>query len=159
MTHKKRFLKILYKSGMSANLIRLTGDQCPCMVFEDPDVPSYSPEWHRLNPTAENCNRTGLINTVETTIAIKSIFYSVALKVQSLNLEKEILDKIGEWQKDDLLMYGCVKVADMSEIDLRTLNENVDKIQYDGKLYIPRHTLDVATNEIIGSLCLIKRIQ
>ena len=159
MTNEQRINRTIYKNGHSATVTVVAGDVCPCMIFEDANNPSYSREWHRLNPTADDCSGTGLINTSSNDTNIKAMFYPVALKVQSLNLDKESLDKIlGEMQNDDLIMYGAVDISDLSTFDLSILSEYHDKILYRTNYYFVRHLFEIAADSFISQIAFIKRL-
>ena len=137
---------------------QVTGTACPCMTWRDTNRPSYSAEWHRLNPGSDDCNQTGLISTTTTTINIKATFIPAGLMANMSMLSKEVMSVIGELQKDDLVMFGMVNSATGVFYDISNLHEMQDKITYNGNDYVVRHYFDSGFDDIVGQVGLLKRI-
>lgn len=136
----------------------VTGTVCPCMTWRDADRPSYSAEWHSLNPLADNCNKTGLIDTTTTTVAIKAMFIAAGLMANMSMLSKEALTLIGELQNDDLVMYGAVNASSGEFYDVSGLSEYNDKITYNSIDYIVRHHYNADFDANVGQVAVLKRI-
>lgn len=140
MTKQTRFCMHLLRKGASATLSSVTGTQCPCMISRDADNPEYSHEWHRLYPDADDCNGTGLIDTTTTTTTIKGMVYPVQAATAAGLLSKEIMEVIGETQKDDLLWLGTANGTTGAFVDLSSYTEADDSISYESITYNIRHT-------------------
>jgi len=134
LTDKERHIIDVYRNGETAVLTTVTGTVCPCYTAKA----NYSPDWHRTNTGAENCNRTLLISRTSTNTNILMMSYPASLKLQALTLSKEQMTVIGEIQEDDLVCYGIITAAG-AEIDISALDEKHDYITYDSKKYIVRY--------------------
>jgi len=157
MTDKEIFCEDLNHFGKSATLVQVTGDACPCMTWRDSDNPSYSAEWHRLNPAAEDCNGTGLINRTTTNTTIKAYFYPPTALPNRLILTKEKIEVIGELQNDDLMLFGAVNASTGAYVDLSGLDELQDYITIDSRKYFVRHYYDLQNSDVVGQLALLRR--
>lgn len=158
MTDQEMYTIDLYHHGHDAALTQISGTTCPCMTWRDPDNPSYSAEWHRLNPTADPCNGTGLIDTTTTNTSIKAFFYPPTALPNRQILTKEMLAVIGEIAHDDLMLFGSVDATTGVLVDLTGLNEARDYITYNSQKYLARHVFSLHTNIEVGQFALLKRI-
>jgi hypothetical protein len=95
----ERLLRQLATRGMDSVLNYSVGTSCPCRLYEDPDNPSYSPEWHRLNPSAENCNGNLVISSVSVQRNMK-IFIGSITSLATLDTVKKWLE-IGKAEAND----------------------------------------------------------
>ena len=132
-TWQPRFAKWLLRNGETATLIELTGSTCPCMTHFS-DTPSYSKQWHRENPNADDCNGTGIINGTYSRTAIYGIFSPPNLVGNSIPGGKEFIDSIGEIQKDDLIIWGITD-ASLNNVNVTYKSEYVTKVTHKGVDY------------------------
>lgn len=157
MQPQTRFQKSLFHNGQSITVVTKTGSTCPCMTYRDSSKPEYNPGWHRDNPAAAACNGTGIISVTTTSTPAKANVMPFLVAINSAMIRKELLDKIGEIQNDDLCLIGTVKVSDGTFIDLSTLVEKKDYITYNSHNYLVRHTFDYGTTEVVGQIAILKR--
>ena len=155
-TRQQRFCKFLFRSGSDATVVSITGTQCPCMIYRSSEYPSYSQEWHRLYPSADDCGGSGLINSTTTSTAIKATF-TTGIQSFATFMTNEIKVEIGEKQDWDMLMYGQCKASDASFLDVSGYTEQDDYVTYNGNNYIIRHTFDVEYGGDVGQISLLKR--
>jgi len=158
MTDQSVFMLDCYRLGTTATVTQVTGTVCPCKKDR-----GSSFEWHRLNPSAENCNGTGLINKTTTTTSVKAFFTN---RLQSLMvfLHQYKKSEIGELDGADMFMFGVAKAADASYFDISGLKETGDnranKVTFNSQDYLVRHVYSIAgLNEVvIGQVGLLKKI-
>jgi len=132
LTWQSRFLALVNRNGESVTLTVTTGTVCPCMSYKGRD--SYSEEWHRLNPSEDDCGSTGLIDTTNTATTMKAILY-FPQDIGNTPEAKAFLESIGEIANTDLFALGNVKTSDLSFVDLRDYTEYDAKITYDSNNY------------------------
>jgi len=152
---QERFCKYLYRSGSDAILKSITGTVCPCMTSRSSSYPAYSAEWHRLNPTAIDCNGVGKITTTTKSISIKAVF-SIGIQSATAFLNSRDKSPIGEIPDYDLLMFGqCI--SDGSFLDISSYTEQDDYIIYNSSNYVIRNIYDIEYNGMIGQISLLKK--
>ncbi len=155
MTDQDVFISDLFMSGQAAVVTGTTGTTCPCTVERG----TYSAEWHRLYPSAANCNGTKLINTTPVTFHIKARFMPLKAAVNTLLESKDLKSIIGDIKKDDLAMIGAVNLADCSFFNLNIINLELFKVTpsvYNYACYI-KHFYDLTTDGLIGQLAFLRR--
>lgn len=143
MSYSTRFLNWLKRTPLAESgvLTEVTGTACPCMSYKNRS--SYSEEWHRQNPTEDDCGGTGLIDTTTTTTNFKGIFSAPRLIGTSIPTSKEFLELIGEIQSSDMFLWGAVNSTTGAVVDLAGQNEYYDYITYDSNKYIIRDVSDL----------------
>ena len=159
MTKQTRFCHYLLRRGTSATLSALSGTVCPCMTWRDADHSEYSREYHRLYPDADDCDGTGLISTITTSTTIKGMAYSVQSATAAGLISKEVLEKIGELQKDGLLWIGTVNATSGEFVDLSNLVEREDSITHGSTVYNLRHVFSMPWGDEadVGQIAVLKR--
>ena len=158
MTPQVIFCHSLLHFGQSITVKQYSGGTaCGCMTYRDSAHPEYSREWHRNNPAQTNCNGTGKIGMTLTTTSAKAHIMPLQLAINSSMIKKELLENIGEIQKEDYVLIGTANATTGTFIDLRTLNESYDYIIYDSVNYLVRHVYEYATDAVIGQMVLLKR--
>ncbi|MDD2869683.1 hypothetical protein [Neomegalonema sp.] len=126
------------------------------MVYYDSARPSYSEEWHRtINPSASDCNGTGIIHATYTRTAIKAVFSPPNLIGNSIPGGKEFLETIGEINNDDLILWGAVKTASAILVTLKDRTEYVNKITKGGVDYSIRDVSTIAAG--VGEVARLVR--
>ena len=141
--------------GAEAGTLSVTsGSVCPCMTSWDSSSPSYSEQWHRENPSASDCNSTGVIHATVTNTAIYAVFSPPGLFGESIPNGKEVLQGIGELQKDDLIMWGVCN-ASMTSISLTYRSEYVTKISKGGVDYTIKDMSAMPNS--VGQVALLRR--
>ena len=156
MDKKTAWHRIIRSRGYNAVLYTYSGDPCPCLQERG----AYSPEWHRRHPEPddEDCHGTTIINVTETITNVKILLHSIGtITVQSM-FTKEVLTAIGEYNRDDIMIYGMINSSTGAAIDLTTLNENYDKIIWRSKSYVIRHVFENGIDAPIVDIALAKRI-
>ena len=156
MDWKSRYNRWLISGrGSEAGTLSVTtGSTCPCMVSWDSNSPSYSEQWHRDNPAASDCSSTGIIHATETDTVIYAVFSPPGLFGESVPRGKEVLEGIGELQKDDLIMWGVCN-GSMTAIDLTYRSEYVNKVSKSGVDYTLKE-MSYMTDSI-GQVAILKR--
>ena len=158
MTDQSTFMIDCYRFGNTATVTQVTGTACGCVASQ-----GSSREWHRLHPTADDCNGTGLIDTTTTTTSVKSFFTN---RLQSLMtfLNQYKKTEIGEIDDADLFIYGVAKALDASYFDISGLKETGDnranKVTFNSQDYQVRHIYDIPglDETVIGQVGLLKKI-
>lgn len=89
----------------------------------------YSPEYHRLYPSAEDCEGSGLISSTDTLIEIKAVFYPAIID-NLRRLPEDTKTIIGEIQDSDYIMYGTLNLENDTYYDLSGLDKNEDLVNY-----------------------------
>lgn len=156
MSHAEAFRLNLLRHGAPATVLEYTaGKTCPCMTSRDANAPAYSVDWHRRNPTAEDCGGSGIIEetTVETAILTIPID---AMAVGSLIRESGFLSEVGKIDAGDFALYGAVKVSDGSLFSFEALSSK-NIITLLGKQYTVKKTMLIPISSVVVSLALIKR--
>lgn len=153
MPDLQEFLYSLMENGATATVNLVSGDACPCVGSR-----GISREWHRLHPTAPDCQGKGIINGTTTEKTVKAFFSNT---IQTLATFKMTFQKlpIGEDAEADLYMIGTIDSSDGSFFDLSNLSENKDKIIFQGNEYIIRRVYDIWTDERIAQIALLKQIE
>ena len=155
MTDKQMFMLDCYRYGATATLSQVTGTTCGCQKSS-----GSSREWHRQNPTEDDCNGTGQIDTTTTTTSVKAFFTN---RLQSLMqfLNKYNKSEIGELDIADLFMFGTAKAADASFVSLVGLEESntnrENKVIYDSQDYTIRLVYQIGFTEEVGQVALLKK--
>jgi hypothetical protein len=126
----------------AATITVTTGNTCPCVTNSQDGVTPDS-QWHRDNPGADACNDTGLISRVETTTNIKFAIWGLGAWT-NIPKAKEILEQIGEIQKDDLIIIGTLDTDNNDFEDISGKSEYHDWITYDSNKYVIRDVWDLA---------------
>ena len=157
MSYRKRMLQFIENSPLAsiAVLSTITGDQCPCMISRDANNPRYSEEWHRNNTTADDCNKTGLINSVTVTTNIKGIAYPASM-VNASNIQSGLttLSQIGEMDATDIAWIGTLNLDSYEFISLSGYNDYNSKITYNDQDYFIK---DVVGLVDVGESVILKR--
>ena len=148
----------IVRNGQAATISVVTGTTCPCMTSVDSSRPSYSAEWHRINPAAAACNGTGLISRTTTTVNIKAYFFPINASGNMVPMVAMKLAEIGELDEKDLMMFGPVNTADNTFYSLSSLYDRKDVITYQSKTYLVRHYFPLTIGETICELALLKRV-
>ena len=154
MNEQKRFIKFLMRKGVTVVASIITGDVCPCMSN---NRNNYSAQWHADNPLAEDCNKTGVINSTTTATNIKAMFIK---GVQSLSsfLTKEQISVVGEIQKDEMFMLGQCNTSG-TFYDVSSFVERRDYITVDSVDYLIRENTNIDYQNNIGQISILKRIE
>jgi len=155
MDWQGRFFEQLSIYGDSAVLTKITGTACPCMSYKDRD--SYSEEYHRNNPLAEDCGGTGLIDPGKTTTNINIKFIVSDINTASTFLPKalDIKEVYGEINARDLFIIGTMDTSNSNTSeDLRNLNEYANWITYDSQKYLIRFVTPIPKS--VGQIALLK---
>jgi hypothetical protein len=159
MAHRhqqERLAKFLVRRGMTATVTIVTGTQCPCMISRDPNNPSYNPEWHvTVNPSADDCGGSGLINTTTTVTTVYASFMNEMQNINTL-LTDQLLKEIGEVKTTDVIMVGQFE-ADGTFFNMSQFSEQSDKVTFGGVDYVVRHYHDIYHGELVGQVSLLKR--
>src|SRR4030042_1522961 len=145
MTNKERFMIWLLNNKLAeaATISTITGTVCPCMASRDSSNPSYSAEWHVLNPTAAACSGIGLISTTTTSINIKAVFSPLNTAGSTIPTGKEFLETIGEIQMDDLFMWGTINTDTNAFIDISGKSEYTSYITKSSIKYVIRDVSNI----------------
>lgn len=131
------FLRSVRRNGQSAVLHHITGDTCPCVNAET----GYADrEWHRQNPTAEDCQGTGLINTSDSADNIRALIMPKAA------VDEQTRERVGLRTEDDHLFMGAHDTTNGGLYDVSVFNDRADWIDYRGN----RFTLRNIDAEYIG---------
>jgi hypothetical protein len=143
MTNQNRFLAWLARTTMaqSAKLYTVSGTACPCMSSGNRN--SYSQNWHRLNPTAEDCNGTGKIADTTTYVNIKAVIYSAQQMPRSIHGVEKILSMIGEVNVDDMILIGTINSDTFAYVDLSATTEYANYILFNSLKYHIRNVFNI----------------
>lgn len=128
------YIRHIESVGSSATWTHVTGTACPCLTSRGDGSSQYSTEWHRNNPTADDCEGTGLIDTTSTGYAIKAVF-SMELETLSNYLKDRIQSKVGDMKNNYMIMYQPIKTSDYSLIDLESIDKNADTITWNSRYF------------------------
>ena len=131
MNHQAHFLNHVRNNGQSAVYTAITGDACPCVN----SATGYcDQEWHFRNPAPgdEDCNGTGLIDTVTTNTNIKAFILPKA------DLNEIQRQKVGLRAEDDYLFVGALNVSAETLFDISGFNADHDYITFATHKYILR---------------------
>jgi len=155
LTEREQFLEWLMQNELPETAVRtvITGDACGCIAGGRDSI-TPSEQWHRLNPTEDACDGTGLTSPVSTDTNIKGVCLPVGVSQATIPFADEIKTEIGKIQKDDHIWWGTVNTADGSYIDLSTMEELRDYITYDSIKYIVMVVKEVAG---IGQVAYLQR--
>jgi hypothetical protein len=159
MTDKELYALDLVRYGQAFTYVSVTGTQCPCMVWRESDNPTYSVEWHRLNPTPgdEDCSGSGLISTTTVNNSLKGyIFPAQGLSGKGL-LSKELIASIGEIQKEDMILLGATVATTGAFFDMSGAVEREDTVTFNSINYVIRHYFSLATSAEVGQFFLLRR--
>lgn len=128
----------------SAVLTKVTdGSVCPCMTSRDSDNPSYSAEWHANNPDEEDCNKTGIIGGSTSNVNIKAIIVKPGLAGLAIPIKLETVLPMGEFNDDDMLLYGTADADNDNYESLDGLTDYTAYITFDSDKYLIRDVTDV----------------
>ena len=142
------------RKGSAAIAVVITGDDCPCMSN---NRNNYSAQWHADNPLADDCNKTGKLDTTSTTTNIKAMFTDGTQALGSL-LNKEQISVIGEIQKGEQIMFGQCNTSGVF-FDISGFVERRDYITYDGINYIVRDYFDINYMNDVGQVSILRKIE
>jgi len=136
LTERAQFLEWLMQNELPETAVRtvITGDACGC-VTNSRDGITPSRQWHRNNPSEDDCNGLGVTST-STNTNIKGVCLPVGVSQATIPFADEIKTEIGKIQKDDHVWWGTVNTADGTYIDLTTMEELRDYITYDSIKYV-----------------------
>lgn len=149
MKYVDRFLQHVRRAGQSAVYHHETGDACPCV---NSDTGYCDQEWHRNNPTADDCNGTGLINVAVTDTDVKAFI----LPKSAVGELDRI--KIGLMDNADFLFMGAFKTADGSLFDVSAFNEAFNYVLFQSNKYILRNIdTERIGDEIVYYYALMQR--
>lgn len=151
---QQQIFSVIASQGSTIVLNSKTGDVCPCMNSGDGDRVGYSAEWHRLNPTQENCNGSGIIDADAENINCSTILYGYT---DVRNAAEELKSIIGEIQQDDLFIIGLLDQSDWSEINMSTISEQDDYFTYNGNTYSLRWYKDTQVTKLFVQIGLLTR--
>ena len=156
MTWQTRFHKWLIsgRGAEAATLVITSGSTCPCMTSWDSSNPSYSDQWHRDNTSASDCDGTGIIHATYTSTVIYGVFSPPGLFNEQIPKAKEILEGIGEVQKDDLVLWGVCD-ASLNETNLTYRSEYISKITKNSVDYTIKDMSKMP--DLIGQVAILKR--
>ena len=157
MSYRKRMLQFIENSPLAsiAVLSTITGDQCPCMISRDANNPRYSEEWHRNNPDEDDCEQTGLINSVTVTTNIKGIAYPASLTNSSgIPSGLTTVSQIGEMDATDVAWIGTLNLGSHEFISLSGYDDYNSKITYNDQDYFIK---DVVGLVDVGESVILKR--
>lgn len=156
MSHFEAFLLNLMRHGVPATVLEYTaGKVCPCMTSRDTGAPAYSADWHRRNPTAEDCGGSGTIE--ETTVGTSILTMPIdAMAVGNSVRESGFFAEIGKVDSGDFALYGAVKASDGSLFSFEALtSKNV--ITLLGNQYTVKKTMRIPISGVVVSLALVKK--
>jgi hypothetical protein len=131
---RDRLLQHLGARGISATLKYYTGTDCPCRTFNDSANYSYSPEWHRLYPTAEDCGGTLKIATNKVERVLK-IFVGNPTTIATMDNFRSLLPA-GTFEKNDVLAIAALDEATSAMLTMTSYENNktasmlIEKIEY-----------------------------
>lgn len=153
MSYWNNIGRSMAKYGTDAVYKLTTGTVCPCMSSRDSNKPAYSPEWHRLNPTAAACNGTGLISRVVTSTNVKAFFYEVGIVGDEI---KKRFDAavIGLLKDTDLLVIGTL--VSSTGAYMAMAKEAVFTIG--GSDYQVFHISELMTGDVSAQWAILKRM-
>jgi len=117
--------------GEDAELTSITGTQCPCWDYRGS---GYSAQYHRDNSSADDCERTGLIDTTTTTKNIKLTVYPIGAGVWGTNVPDYIKTEIGIMTGIDFVAFGTLDADDNVFLSLAAYGSE-DTITYDSNDY------------------------
>lgn len=124
MGYKERFESKLNKYGQTITLNTvLAGELCPGY---DPITGYCDPQYHRENPSTQQCNADGRINANELQLQIKAFVYPAKTLLEEQNEFKNLL--IGRFGVDDTIFIADVHT------DYVNLSEE-HRFDFEGKKY------------------------
>ena len=140
---------VLARYGTTATMEVVAGTACLCMAGRG----AYSPEWHRLNPTAASCAGTGLISRATTTASIKAMFYEAGIAGDEIrkNFSAEI---IGQVKDTDLFMIGTLNASTGAQV---ILSQDAN-ITIGSQKYKVWHVSDLMTGDVSAQWAILKRV-
>lgn len=145
MSARSQFIKHLSHRGQAAVLYSITGTACPCWTYRGT---GYSKQWHRDNPSADDCNGTGLISSSTASTNIKIFPYPIAAGIGSFNISDEIKQAIGKINDIDLIVYGTLDTDSHVFKSLVSYTDE-DYITYDLNNYRIARVIELIAGEII----------
>lgn len=157
MTNAERFLLSILKNGVDATItVYSGGTQCPCMISRGSEAPAYSADWHRRNPTATDCEGTGLINSTTSTVKLKTMIIDAALIGDALKSVGEMVD-IGI-KSGDMALYGAVNSETMGNYSLADLTDK-NIITVLDVTYSVKRVYRIPMGETVITAAVIRRLE
>lgn len=148
---QNRFIRYLMRHGVSITATQIAGDACPC-ISNNRSV--YSAQWHADNPSADDCNKTGVINSTTTNTSIKAMLTFDANTLTNF-LGIEAKGVIGEIQKGEVIMYGqCDTDGDF--FDVSEFSERRDYLTYDSIEYFVRDNFKIDFTNNVGQVSILR---
>jgi len=139
----------LARYGVTASMQTVAGTACPCIAGRG----AYSPEWHRLNPTAASCAGTGLISRTTTTTSIKAMFYEAGIAGDEIR-KKFSQEIIGQVKDTDIFMLGTLNESTGAQV---TLSQDAN-ITIGSEKYKVWHISNLMTGDVCAQWAILKRI-
>ena len=154
---RDRMKRFMLQEGETATLTVITGDECRCFTYRDSAHPRYDPEWHAQNPTAEDCQGTGLVNRTETVTTIKAFFHHPAHYSAEVQSKENKYVEVGELLNGELIMQGTFDTSG-NFIDMSSYTEKTARITYLGTDYYKIATQAIMCDgEIVMQIVGLKR--
>jgi len=139
----------LARYGVTASMQTVAGTACPCIAGRG----AYSPEWHRLNPTAASCAGTGLISRTTTTTSIKAMFYEAGIAGDEIR-KKFSQEIIGQVKDTDIFMLGTLNESTGAQV---TLSQDAN-ITIGSEKYKVWHISNLMPGDVCAQWAILKRI-
>ncbi|HNR69545.1 MAG TPA: hypothetical protein PKN24_15980 [bacterium] len=157
MDRLTRFINSIIANGTAATVKEYSGGtQCPCMISRGTEAPAYSADWHRRNPSATNCNGTGLIGSTTSTVSIKTMVIDAKAVGDEVDRSGKWTE-IGKLEADDVALYGAVKVSDGSNYSFADLTDK-NEITVLGNTYAVKYTLKIPIDGTVVTAALCRRL-